>query len=79
MLRSLGQLLGGLVDLLFDLHELPAGLVEPTEQSARGLVHAAQRELSEELGLNVDASAFHELGASVFPLIENWAMSFGPA
>jgi ADP-ribose pyrophosphatase len=50
------------------LWELPAGLVEPTEQSPSGLVHAAQRELSEELGFDVDAGAFQELGASVFPV-----------
>lgn len=50
------------------LWELPAGLVEPTEQSPDGLVHAAQRELAEELGFSVAPSAFSELGASVFPV-----------
>ncbi len=50
------------------LWELPAGLVEPTEQSSDGLVHAAQRELAEELGFSVTPSAFSELGASVFPV-----------
>ncbi len=50
------------------LWELPAGLVEPSEQSPAGLLHAAQRELAEELGLSVDATAFRELGASVFPV-----------
>ena len=50
------------------LWELPAGLVEPSEQSPAGLVHAAQRELAEELGFVVETSAFSELGASVFPV-----------
>jgi ADP-ribose pyrophosphatase len=50
------------------LWELPAGLVEPTEQSPDGLVHAAQRELAEELGFSVAPSALSELGASVFPV-----------
>ncbi|HTQ04957.1 MAG TPA: NUDIX domain-containing protein [Polyangiaceae bacterium] len=50
------------------LWELPAGLVEPSEQTPGGLVQAAQRELAEELGLVVDAAAFRELGASVFPV-----------
>jgi len=50
------------------LWELPAGLVEPSEQSPAGLVHAAQRELHEEVGFEVDAAAFAELGASVFPV-----------
>jgi len=48
--------------------ELPAGLVEPSEQSPEGLVHAARRELHEELGFEVGAGAFSELGASVFPV-----------
>jgi ADP-ribose pyrophosphatase len=50
------------------LWELPAGLVEPTEQSPDGLLHAAQRELHEELGFEVAQGAFVELGASVFPV-----------
>jgi ADP-ribose pyrophosphatase len=50
------------------LWELPAGLVEPSEQSPSGLVQAARRELAEELGFDVDAADFHELGASVFPV-----------
>lgn len=48
--------------------ELPAGLVEPSEQSPEGLLHAAKRELHEELGFEVAAEAFSELGASVFPV-----------
>jgi ADP-ribose pyrophosphatase len=50
------------------LWELPAGLVEPNEQSPDGLLHAAQRELHEELGFEVAPGAFAELGASVFPV-----------
>jgi ADP-ribose pyrophosphatase len=50
------------------LWELPAGLVEPSEQSPDGLAHAAQRELAEELGFSVERRAFSELGASVFPV-----------
>jgi ADP-ribose pyrophosphatase len=50
------------------LWELPAGLVEPGEQSPSGLAHAAQRELSEELGFAVELGALSELGASVFPV-----------
>lgn len=47
--------------------ELPAGLVEPGEQSLRGLPIAAARETHEELGFNVEASAFLPLGPSTFP------------
>jgi ADP-ribose pyrophosphatase len=50
------------------LWELPAGLVEPGEQSPSGLARAAQRELSEELGFDVELGALSELGASVFPV-----------
>jgi ADP-ribose pyrophosphatase len=50
------------------LWELPAGLVEPSEQTPEGLVLAARRELGEELGFTLPAAAFSELGASVFPV-----------
>jgi ADP-ribose pyrophosphatase len=50
------------------LWELPAGLVEPSEQSEVGLRHAAQRELAEELGFDVSLDALSELGPSVFPV-----------
>jgi len=50
------------------LWELPAGLIEPNEQSPAGLLRSAQRELAEELGFEVPVSRFHELGASVFPV-----------
>jgi ADP-ribose pyrophosphatase len=49
------------------LWELPAGLVEPSEQSARGIVHSAQRELREELGFHVELAELHALGHSAFP------------
>jgi len=49
------------------LWELPAGLVEPSEQSPAGVVRAAQRELLEELGFEVKVSALAPLGPSTFP------------
>ena len=50
------------------LWELPAGLVETSEQSEAGLRHAAQREIREELGFEVALEALSELGASIFPV-----------
>ena len=50
------------------LWELPAGLVEPSEQSEEGLRHAARREIFEELGFDVALEALSELGPSVFPV-----------
>ena len=49
------------------LWELPAGLVEPNERSAEGVVRAAQRELEEELGFAVPLASLHALGPSAFP------------
>jgi ADP-ribose pyrophosphatase len=49
------------------LWELPAGLVEPGEQTPEGVVGTAQRELMEELGFDVERSALQPLGSSVFP------------
>ncbi|HEY3253816.1 MAG TPA: NUDIX hydrolase [Polyangiaceae bacterium] len=49
------------------LWELPAGLVESSERSAAGVVRAAQRELLEELGFDVDLAALQPLGHSTFP------------
>lgn len=47
--------------------ELPAGLVEPGEQTPEGVVTTAQRELLEELGFEVQTSQLLPLGPSVFP------------
>jgi ADP-ribose pyrophosphatase len=49
------------------LWELPAGLIEPGEQSASGVFEAARRELEEELGFAVKASDFQALGPSTLP------------
>jgi len=49
------------------LWELPAGLVESNERSPAGVVHAAQRELLEELGFEVGLGALSPLGHSTFP------------
>jgi ADP-ribose pyrophosphatase len=47
--------------------ELPAGLVEPGEQSREGLRVGAARELEEELGFDVEPGRLVELGPSTFP------------
>jgi len=49
------------------LWELPAGLIEPGEQSAAGVALAGARELEEELGFSVPVSDFHALGPSTLP------------
>jgi ADP-ribose pyrophosphatase len=49
------------------LWELPAGLIEPGEQTAAGVFEAARRELLEELGFAVPAAAFSALGPSTLP------------
>lgn len=49
------------------LWELPAGLIEPHEQSPAGVREAAQRELMEETGFDVRPEALLPLGASTFP------------
>lgn len=54
-------------DTLGALWELPAGLVEADERSPEGLRRCAARELEEEVGVRVDASALRELGPSGFP------------
>lgn len=49
------------------LWELPAGLVEPGEQTPEGVVATAQRELLEELGFEVRPEQLLPLGPSLFP------------
>jgi ADP-ribose pyrophosphatase len=49
------------------LWELPAGLIEPGEQSSSGVFEAARRELEEELGFAVKSSDLHALGAPTLP------------
>lgn len=49
------------------LWELPAGLVETDERTAEGLKRCAARELSEELGFQVDPEKLEDLGPSSFP------------
>lgn len=50
------------------LWELPAGLIEVSEQTPEGPARAAQRELQEELGFAAPLSALHALGPSMFPV-----------
>lgn len=50
-----------------NLWELPAGLIEPSERSPTGAVRAAQRELHEELGFEVELASLEPLGHSTFP------------
>jgi len=49
------------------LWEVPAGMVEPSEQSVTGVVRAAQRELEEELGFSMPVAEINALGPSAFP------------
>lgn len=49
------------------LWELPAGLVEPEEQTPSGLKQAAARETLEELGFDVAPSSFVALDQGVYP------------
>lgn len=49
------------------LWELPAGLIEPSEQDADGPRRAAQRELGEELGFEVALDRLLPLGPSTYP------------
>ena len=49
------------------LWELPAGLIEPGEQSASGVFEAARRELQEELGFARNSADFRALGPSTRP------------
>lgn len=49
------------------LWELPAGLVEVSEQNPEGLLRGAARELREEAGFEVDPAELRPLGPSSFP------------
>jgi len=49
------------------LWELPAGLIEPDEQSVHGLLRGAARELFEETGFLVPPGALRQLGPSSHP------------
>jgi ADP-ribose pyrophosphatase len=49
------------------LWELPAGLIEPGEQTPEGVREAARRELEEELGFSVSAGELSPLGGSTLP------------
>lgn len=48
--------------------ELPAGLVEASEQSAEGLRRTSARELEEELGFELPPERCLELGPGTFPV-----------
>jgi len=50
------------------LWELPAGLIEVSEQTPEGPARAAQRELQEELGFAAALASLHALGPSMFPV-----------
>jgi len=54
------------IDPKGSIWELPAGLVEPGEQSLEGVRRSASRELSEELGFRSTPADFVELGPSAF-------------
>lgn len=53
-------------DGLFNLWELPAGLVDKKEFGPSGLALAAQRELHEEIGIDAPIENFNQLGPRSF-------------
>ena len=55
------------LDLGAGLWELPAGLIEVSEQSKAGVRRSAAREIEEELGFVVSPEALRELGPSTYP------------
>jgi ADP-ribose diphosphatase len=61
--RSSARAPGDGLDSRGGLWELPAGLIEPEEQTAS----AAARELFEEVGLRVSPAALRPLGTSMYP------------
>jgi ADP-ribose pyrophosphatase len=54
-------------DSLGELWEVPAGLIETSEQTPEGIIRCARRELLEETGYDVPLSGIESLGASAFP------------
>jgi ADP-ribose pyrophosphatase len=52
---------------LGELWEVPAGLIEPDEQSPAGLLRCARRELHEETGIDVPETAVLPLGPPAYP------------
>lgn len=52
---------------LGELWEVPAGLIEPDEQSADGLLRCARRELHEETGVDALEETIEPLGPPAFP------------
>jgi ADP-ribose pyrophosphatase len=51
----------------FQFWELPAGLVEPGEQTVAGLARCAARETEEELGFALDDEDFVTMGHGIYP------------
>jgi ADP-ribose pyrophosphatase len=49
------------------LWELPAGLIEPGEQTRTGVIEAGRRELLEETGFDASAADFRVLGPPTWP------------
>jgi ADP-ribose pyrophosphatase len=49
------------------LWELPAGLIEPNEQTPEGVFEAGRRELEEELGFSATVADFARLGPPTLP------------
>lgn len=67
LLRSTERFQGTLRGQAEPLWEVPAGLVEATEETEEGLRAAAARELLEETGFRVEAAALLSLGAPGYP------------
>jgi ADP-ribose pyrophosphatase len=65
--RGSGRLGGPTEGGHLGMWELPAGLIEPHEETPEGLVRSAARELLEETGFDVAPERFSALGPSSFP------------